>query len=792
MTDPLDWEILEDQDPEAGPSDAEVSRPAQPPGRSATPRWWWIGGLIPLVAAAAWALRGLMPDSGETQLRAGVATLAAAEPRAVPIPFAIRVIGQPQVEQLADDGAGRVNATLVFTATDVDHQTLRFQLERADVVTARNGLQPDPRDLGATRLTLAAADGYPHLELELFAEDEAFIREEIAPYLNDVANEACRVWSCPDNAIARFSFTQTEPGPGQEPLEPLAGSWMLAGATETFNVSPARLPAPSVAGRPADAQTLAAYRRRLALRLLPLLARGVSEPRGRPMPTTAQPIAVVALATRTAVLLGLEPQTVAAAQPSIDDAGLINAVDIRREELAARLLPRLNVLLGQPGSQLERDVWSRLGSAPIELNEAVVAAARAMGRPPEAAFAYYFGNDLADAVLGKLRAPGWVARASCLSSIQFYGPDGASAVSWNASMARPVLDFVRLSSDGALQPMLLAGRPLLLQTATGRLSWIPEADDEPTTGVVLAWENARTLLIMDGQSGNRVSEVTVDDSGPNPLKFVELPALPEATSTYRWPGTDYVFALPDTTGPDSRAFRAIEIRAADGTVVSDWGDAAWPTRNDLTGEVAALSRVPGADGNVEYRITIYTGPTDTPGRVIWHSRDIGWTVREPPTFAAIDWSAQARLIVGVLLPSSEPPSYRSIPVIWKVDLNSGLASELPTTGLAPLPLYGTRVSPDGRFLAVISAADNGIGTQTQLVRLADGATMAGFDDVPGYLEWAPTGHAFALFGLSQILVYHGPEEPDPFWTLDDARCSLINWAAESSVAAPVVAPGAAP
>ncbi len=786
MADPLDWEILESKDTDTPDSDASL--PVHTPSRRPTPRWGWIGGLVALVAATAWAVRGLVPDSSETQLRAGIATLVAAETRGVPMPFAVRAVGQPQVDTLADDGAGRVNATLVFTATDVDGQTLRFWLARSQFVTAGNALQPDPRDFGVTRLTLAAADGFPHLELELFGEDEAFIREEIAPYLNDVANEACEVWACPDSAIARLSFTLIEPGLGQEPLEPLAGSWMLAGALDTFTISPARLPSPAVAGRPADAEALAAYRRRLALRLLPLLAQGVSAPRGRPIPTTSQPVAVAALTTRTAALLGLEPASVAASTPPADDAGPIAEIDIGREDLAIRMVPRLNALLGRPGSQIERDVWRRLGSTPTEFNEAVVASARAMRRSPEAAFAYLFGAELANELLGEIRDAGWIARASCLSSVQFFGPDGASAVSWNTTTLRPALDFLRLSADGALQPMLLLGRPLVLATATGQLAWIPESGAEPATGVVLAWENARTLVVMDAQSGSRVSEVTVDDSAAQALTFVELPALPEAQSQYRWPGTSYVFALPDTTGPDSRAFRAMQIQDADGRVVSDWGNAAWPTRNEETGEVAALSRVEEADGTAEYRITLYNGPTDTPGRVVWRSRVFGWTLSEPATYAAIDWSAQARQIVGVLLPAGEPPMYRATPVIWKVDLTTGVSNEVPATGLALLPLYNTRMSPDGRYLAVMNAADNGIGTQTQLIRLADGVTMPGFADVPGYLEWAPTGHAFALFGLGKLLVYHGPEEPDPFWTLDDPRCSLINWAPEASTASPGTSP----
>ena len=763
MSDPLDWQIL----PDDAPEDPEPVHPlpAPPSGRS---RAVWGTGAVAVIAAAALATLLWPTPSLDTQLHTAVRTVAETESRLSPIPYAIADLGPLQVGALEDVDDGRVRASLTFTATDVDGQTLRFRLDQ--VLVPEGALLTVARSGDDLHETL---DAFPHLTLDVLPQDRAFIERDLAPYLEDVARRACDVWACPPATRARLDFTLDTPSVGDLALQPRVGSWLLAGAGTTFAGPHAELPSPARAGRPADPATLDAYQRRMALRLLPVLAHNALTRMDQRGISPHNAAVAGALATRTAVLLGLEPADVAMVLPAADDAGVISDSPDQGPGLTERALLRLNAFLEEPGSPLERELWQRAQDEPADVLLAAVDLAKTSGRPPLEALNLFFGAALTRDIVSYLTPPDWSALLSCVDGVRVVTAQGSSAVLWETLANHRLLELGPLADDRAYQALVFAGHPLLLESATGRLLWMVWPDPVSGRTPRFAWEDP-TLAFDDawprGALGAWTTQIQLDQrSGATPPG----PAVSGGATIYRWRGSVFTDSLPDEVGNDSRVFHRHQLVDATGAVVADYGLATWPSVNPVTGEIAVLSRVAELDPP-EYRLTIYADPTDPVGRVVWRSTEFDWSVDAPLDWAAIHWAPDSREVIGVVRPARSD-FVTPLPLLWRTDVQKAQSAELPAPRLASETIFDFSVSADGRYVALVSAANQGPGTQTAIVSTADGELVNAFQLPGGLLDWAPSGHAFTFIGNGRPEVFARPEDRSPLWSFSREACADPIW-----------------
>ncbi|HRF49886.1 MAG TPA: hypothetical protein PLC98_19810 [Anaerolineales bacterium] len=775
MSEPLDWQILDD-DPAAEPEPPapETSPPPVAPKR----RWPAIGLGIAALAIAALSLPWLLANPREAQLEASVTTVAGMEPRLIPIPYAIRSASAFDVETVLQDTDGRIHATLSYASTLFDGTPLRFSLER-DYVTVGTTLQRDEAQEHPTLATLANADDAGRIVIKALPVDHDFLGTEVEPYLEDLAQAACAVWSCPETARVTLNFSVLTPEPDHaEALEPVAGSWLLAGAVEARFLSSAQFPAPYLAGVPADEVTLDVYRRMLGLRVLHLLARSVAEPLGRPLPSSAQAISISALAARTAAHLGLEPAVVASALPAPDDVGLITGSPDRRATLAPRALLRLNAFLGEPGSPLERELWQAISAEPVDVVRLAVRLARRNDLPPAAAFELVIGQATARELLDALTRPDWSAQIQCQQAVHIYGADGARSITWDTQNAEQVLRLYPLSPDGALQPLILLNQPLFLRTSDGTLHWLTLPDDQEAGLQDLYWVGRRTLAGYTPELGIASVVVTVDDTAPGHLAFdVSLAATTDDPFSLPWHGADVFLRLADTTSEnDGRVFRSMQVVDAAGSLIADWGNAAYPSLNLNTGEVAVLSLSEDSTGLPEYRLTIYASPTDRAGRVVWRSSQFGWTLRPEPAFAAAYWNTALNEVVGFMIPRAEAPGWQSQPLLWRVDPRTGAATELPLTNETASGGVWFSVSADGQYFALTGSSDDALQFHTEILTLSDGVVVRQLKQAAvGYLEWSLHGSALAIHSEDRVALFASPEEQEPFWEVGTRGCDRVIW-----------------
>lgn len=769
MTDPLDWQILDDKAPE---DPSWLSSPGATAPRARPSRGWWIGGVSALALVAASLALVWWPINREAQLQAAVLAAAATEPRLTPITYAIGSLGQLRVEGLSDVGDGRIQATLAYSATDVDGRELGFTVTRT-LVAEGTLLAVEP--IEDSRIWLTA---FPRLELEVLASDRVFIERDIAPYLAEIAERACALWSCPTTAAARLSFIRTVPGAGERTLPARHGSWLLAGVGVTFSETPADLTAPAMAGRPADPESLAEYRRRLALRLLPLLARGVITPAPESNPG-ANEIVVGALTARTAVLLGLEPESVATIQPKPADAGLLNDTGAPRATVAERALPRLNALLGPPGSVSERALWEQL-QRETDVAHAVITTARANGLAPDATLEAVFGPTLVLKLLGQLTRTDWIARTACATGLHVLDPQGETRVTWGSTSAGRLFELGALSDDGRFQPVVVGGHALLVDSATRQLWWFPGIDAELSPDATLTWQGDRALVINDRDVGGRSISVTfgIESFTQTDLTIEASQVDSENTVvTYLWRGEAFSVRLADSSETEARVFRDMQVVDARGRVVADWGEAAQARFNPRTGEIAVLGQATTADRSIEYRLTIYAGPTDPVGRIVWRSTAFGWRTAAPPAWASIQWNVETNEVIGILRPAMSD-HFIPNPVLWRTDPATGESVELPSLRLAGSTIFDYSVSADGRYVALVSAGNVWPSTRVDIVSTADGTLINVFDLTGGILRWAQSGHAFTFIGAGRPEVYARPEDRAPLWATGDAGCSSPIWQPE--------------
>lgn len=106
------------------------------------------------------------------------------------------------------------------------------------------------------------------------------------------------------------------------------------------------LPPPHVAGVPADPATLEAYRRTLAMRMLPRFANQIAGPVGRPDVGAANDTLVAALAARTSLLLGLEIRAADALSMLPATTGQLTDPGLSSRDLAQQALWRFNAVFG--------------------------------------------------------------------------------------------------------------------------------------------------------------------------------------------------------------------------------------------------------------------------------------------------------------------------------------------------------------------------------------------------------------------------------------------------------------
>lgn len=762
MTDPLDWQILDDKAPEE-----PEPPPPSPPNRPVSRPRWWIGGLVAAGALVALVAPYLLSSSRETQLHTTVLEVVAIEPRISPIAFGIKALGPLQVDAITDAGDGRIRASLSYSATDVDGLTLHFKLDRS-LKAEGTLLASDPDAVDTTVITLRGRSQTPRVDLAILAADSEFIIRDVAPYLDDVARRACEVWSCPEGTTARLSLAQTAPGVGERAIDPLGGSWLLASAAETPEGAEISLPAPILAGQPADPASLDFFRRRLALRLLSVLARQVVEAAGQPGRSTHNALVADALAARTAVLLDLEPAVVAGSSPAIDDAGLIGDSPAAPRVVAERALLRLNAFLGEPGSSLERQLWSRLQQTPTDVIGAAVDLAHETRLPPERVMDLVWGGGLTRAAVSQLTRPDWLAQLACVDGVHVVGSGGHGAISWDTLAATRLLEVGPLSADGTYQALVFAGQPLLLDMASGHVWWMVWPDPVPGRSPRFSWGETSGMAAVD-EMGTWVAQIKFDP------RYASLFRTRTADSAgYRWEGRAYRVSLPDTTGDDLRVFRAQQVIDSNGDVVADWGQAAWPSLNPRTGEIAVLSRVEDPTVATEYRITLYANPTDPVGTVIWRSSEFGWAADRPLAWAAVQWIGDDHDVVGIVRPANDG-HFVPLPVVWRTDPDTAQSTELPTLKLSSSTIFDFSVSADGEYVALVSAASQGPGTRTSVVSTLDGELVNAFDLPGGLLTWAPSGHVFAFEGGGRPQVYARPEDHAPIWSLSDTGCANLVW-----------------
>jgi hypothetical protein len=158
-----------------------------------------------------------------------------------------------------------------------------------------------------------------HASITYQAADAGFVEGDLAPYLDDVLQRACAEWTCPPNTTIKLqlgSGLSLPISPDQPyPLvdEPLLFAFVRA---KDLNVKSDTLllPAPHLAGYPANAPANAWLKRAIALQALTELATRLTLPGGSGQSANAFLYALVA---RSAARLGLESsQSLESATPN--------------------------------------------------------------------------------------------------------------------------------------------------------------------------------------------------------------------------------------------------------------------------------------------------------------------------------------------------------------------------------------------------------------------------------------------------------------------------------------------
>lgn len=761
MADDFDWTVIEE-----GPQsdDRDPSPEPSAPTRPASPRWPFIGVATAAVAALAVGLALFWPHDGDTQLRANLAAVAGAELRPVPLPYAIRSQSALAVESVAEDGE-RLNVTFGFTATLVDGTPLRFRLER--VLTAEGGvLKKDAAAVDETLVTITARASNPRIELEAQVVDRDFLEREVAPYLADIGARACAIWSCWGDSSIRLSFTLTDPAAGRTAFEPIGGSWMLAAMSNLYRTAQPVLPPPHVAGVPADPATLEAYRRTLAMRMLPRFANQIAGPVGRPDVGAANDTLVAALAARTSLLLGLEIRAADALSTPPVTTGQLTDPDLSSRDLAQQALWRFNAVFGPTLNPVEKDVWRQISRSDPDVLSAMAEAMAQSGWQPEQALGLLTDSDVVQRAVQRLTGESWSLLVQCQTRSQVLGRDLRPTVGGELPANWQDLDFYPISGDGSFLPMMLAHQPALLDRTTGLAWWLPTASLAGGRASWMSWIDSDTIqiepLTWEGQPNgirvhvNRATDGRLTfntDSGDNTATWNRVPS----------PDSPYIFeALPDTDM--SGNFMRSGLIHESGARVVDYGLAAAPAVNAVTGEFVVLSR---DLTTAEYLVTIYSGPTDTVGTVVWRSATEAH-LGAGPHKGVVAWETVGHRVLVALEAAQVVSRPENEAGVWIIDPGAARSRRLDWVPGSISPELFWQVAADGRYAALSTP-----GTVT-LVDLAGDQPprlLSGAADI----FWAPHGSALALTMPDGLRIFADPNDVEPRWTTSDTTCSNLIW-----------------
>ena len=785
MPDDFEWDITEDD--EAPPAAAaEANRPTAPePARPAPSTRLWLGLILTVALLALGGVWWSSRDQQQGQLNRTVTAMANDERSAAPLPFGLTDISDRILQNLTDEGSGRIAATLTFTATFADGTPLTFTVDRT--YTAEGTLlrrEQLPSDEASS--VLAPATSSARVEFEVLGADREFVQRDVAPYLNDLARRACALWACPPNAFVQVSFTATNQGPSASRPD-LAGSWQLALSDRLRGITVFRVPPPHLAGVPADAVTLDAYRRVLALHVLPLLADAVVEPEGRPFASRITGV-VDALVARTAVHLGLEPASVLAAIPSADDNGPLNDLTLSQTQTAERAFRRLNALLGPSHQEVERLTWRRLGTAQqVDATAAIVSAFAQENRDPTEALALIFGARPAQAVLEMLSHQSWFARVECQDSIVQFNADGTAAFELGSDIERSVVSFFDVSPGGRWQALSLARAPVLLDQHSGRLFWLPFADGANDYGIGLQWltdDELGLASIGDQVRTVRVGILDRDDGS------VELSVTPFEWIYQQFPPDQSETHLEWTYETnDNDTFSRMRLVRSNGTRVVDFGLATYPVYNPETGEYALLDLIADGPYGPEYRVRVFSGPDDPEGRIVWESHNKALYAEVTPHSGALAWIPRTHQIALVI---QTVESLRDMYVeagFWIIDADTGESSRLWWQPVNGIHAQSFALSGDQGFLALSNSDAGSPAAIVQIVSVSTGDTVRTFSLFNGQLSWAPTGQGFALVDTDGIKVFSAPDQPVAPLHAAGVNCGRVTWGTIPLGAAPVPQPG---
>lgn len=242
------------------------------------------------------------------------------------------------------------------------------------------------------------------------------------------------------------------------------------------------------------------------------------------------------------------------------------------------------------------------------------------------------------------------------------------------------------------------------------------------------------------------------DSGDNAATWNRVPS----------PDSPYIFeALPDTdmSGNFMRSGLIHEF----GARVVDYGLAAAPAVNAVTGEFVVLSR---DLTTAEYLVTII------PVRPTRWARSSG-AVRPKPILAPARtrvWSpgrpsAQQVVALEAAQVVSRPENEAGV---WIIDPGAARSRPLDWVPGSISPELFWQVAADGRYAALSTP-----GTVT-LVDLAGDQPprlLSGAADI----FWAPHGSALALTMPDGLRIFADPNDAEPRWTTSDTTCSNLIW-----------------
>jgi len=342
----LDWTITTAPDPDEPPPlplpekvAAAQRRLAQTPHAISRAAWLIIGGLmlasvLGLAAFAAWntnrtnrAVRLVVHAEEQAAIGANLAQLDplvdssdanwismqirwAQNHQSAPLPLGgLRPVWEAgQVQSVAAFTADTMQANVTHKFIAPDGTTVAFILPQFYHYTDGHWKRrPPPAAYWGQPEQLGLRYG----DVGYFSTDGAFIKKDLAPYLDDVMTRACAEWDCPSGFRFSVYFTADLPPIAYSDVAiaslpadgPLLFNLLASSPSDWQSNSSLILPLPHLSGYPADEPSAALLKRAIALQLLAHVAVRLSNSNYAYHPDNAFLYTLVA---RTAARLGLE------------------------------------------------------------------------------------------------------------------------------------------------------------------------------------------------------------------------------------------------------------------------------------------------------------------------------------------------------------------------------------------------------------------------------------------------------------------------------------------------------